>query len=54
MKKRILALITGIFVVMMAVVGCGQKDVVIKDREGNDFKVPAKVDRIISTAPSNT
>lgn len=54
MKKRILALITGIFVVMMTVVGCGQKDVVIKDREGNDFKVPAKVDRIISTAPSNT
>ena len=54
MKKRILALITGIFVVMMTVVGCGQKDVVIKDREGNAFKVPAKVDRIISTAPSNT
>ncbi|WP_373600513.1 ABC transporter substrate-binding protein [Paraclostridium bifermentans] len=54
MKKRILTLIAAIMVVMLAVVGCGQKETVVKDREGNDFKVPAKVDRIISTAPSNT
>lgn len=54
MKKRILALITSVLVVMMAIVGCSQKETVVKDREGNDFKVPAKVDRIISTAPSNT
>lgn len=54
MKKRILTLIAAIMVVMLAVVGCGQKETVVKDREGNDFKVPEKVDRIISTAPSNT
>lgn len=54
MKKRILALITSVLVVMMAIVGCSQKETVVKDREGNDFKVPNKVDRIISTAPSNT
>lgn len=54
MKKRILTLIATIMIVMLAVVGCGQKETVVKDREGNDFKVPAKVDRIISTAPSNT
>jgi iron complex transport system substrate-binding protein len=54
MKKRILVLITSVLVVMMAIVGCSQKETVVKDREGNDFKVPSKVDRIISTAPSNT
>ena len=54
MKKRILTLITTILVVMLAVAGCGQKETVIKDREGNDFTVPKKLERIISTAPSNT
>lgn len=54
MKKRILTLVTTILVVMLAVAGCGQKETVVKDREGNDFTVPKKLERIISTAPSNT
>lgn len=54
MKKRILALVTTMLVVMLAVVGCGQKDKVIKDREGNEFTLPSKIEKIISTAPSNT
>ena len=54
MKKRILTLITAFLVVMLAAVGCGKKEIVVKDREGNDFTVPKKLERIISTAPSNT
>ncbi|CEN22270.1 ABC transporter substrate-binding protein [Paraclostridium sordellii] len=54
MKKRILTLITTLLVVMLAMAGCGQKEKLVKDREGNDFKVPEKINRIVSTAPSNT
>jgi iron complex transport system substrate-binding protein len=54
MKKRILALVTAMLVVMLAAVGCSQKQTVVKDREGNDFAVPKKLEKIISTAPSNT
>ncbi|MBS6024733.1 MAG: ABC transporter substrate-binding protein [Paeniclostridium sordellii] len=54
MKKRILTLITTLLVVMLAMAGCSQKEKLVKDREGNDFKVPQKVNRIVSTAPSNT
>ncbi|GAA0106335.1 ABC transporter substrate-binding protein [Paraclostridium sordellii] len=54
MKKRILTLITTLLVVMLAMAGCTQKEKLVKDREGNDFKVPEKINRIVSTAPSNT
>lgn len=54
MKKRILTLITTLLVVMLAMAGCAQKEKLVKDREGNDFKVPEKINRIVSTAPSNT
>ncbi|MDU7967995.1 MAG: ABC transporter substrate-binding protein, partial [Paeniclostridium sordellii] len=54
MKKRILTLITTLLVVMLAMAGCSQKEKLVKDREGNDFKVPQKINRIVSTAPSNT
>ncbi|CEQ17135.1 ABC transporter substrate-binding protein [Paraclostridium sordellii] len=54
MKKRILTLITTLLVVMLAMAGCSQKEKLVKDREGNDFKVPKKINRIVSTAPSNT
>lgn len=54
MKKRILALVTAMLVVMLAVAGCSQKQTVVKDREGNDYTIPKKLERIISTAPSNT
>ena len=54
MKKKILSLITSIMVSSFILVGCSTKDVVIKDREGNDVTMPDKIERIISTAPSNT
>ena len=54
MKKRIINIIAVVLVFMIAMVGCSKKEVVIKDREGNDAKLPEKMERIISTAPSNT
>ncbi|WP_195938998.1 ABC transporter substrate-binding protein [Romboutsia sp. 1001713B170131_170501_G6] len=54
MKKKILSIIMAVTLVMLTVVGCSSKEVVIKDREGRDIKVPNKIDKIISTAPSNT
>ena len=52
--KKILSLITSIIVFSIMAVGCSTKDVVIKDREGNEVTMPNKVERIISTAPANT
>lgn len=43
-----LALIVGIFT------GCSPKSTSIKDREGRDVNIPSKIEKIISTAPSNT
>ena len=54
MKRKILGLITSIAVSSFMLVGCSNKDVVIKDREGNEVKLPDKMERIISMAPSNT
>ena len=54
MKKKMLSLITSIMVSSFILVGCSTKDVVIKDREGNDVTMPNKIERIISTAPANT
>lgn len=54
MKKKVLSIIMAVTLVMLTAVGCSSKEVVIKDREGRDIKVPNKIDRIISTAPSNT
>ena len=54
MKKKMLSLITSIMVSSFILAGCSTKDVVIKDREGNDVTMPNKIERIISTAPSNT
>lgn len=54
MKKKVLSIMMAVTLVMLTVVGCSSKEVVIKDREGRDIKVPNKIDRIISTAPSNT
>lgn len=54
MKKRIMLVLTTVLVVMLAMVGCSSKETIVKDREGNDVEVPNKMDRIISTAPSNT
>ena len=54
MKRKILGLITSITVSSLMLVGCSNKDVVVKDREGNEVTMPNKVERIISTAPANT
>ena len=54
MKRKILGLITSIAVSSLMLVGCSNKDVVVKDREGNEVTMPNKIERIISTAPSNT
>ena len=54
MKKKMLSLITSIMVSSFILAGCSTKDVVIKDREGNDVTMPNKIERIISTAPANT
>lgn len=54
MKKRIMLVLTTVLVVMLAMVGCSPKETIVKDREGNDVEVPNKMERIISTAPSNT
>lgn len=53
MKKKILAIITS-FVLMFAVGCSSNKETTVTDREGNEVKVPTKLEKIISTAPSNT
>jgi len=54
MIKRITSILATILVVMLAMVGCSPKEEVVTDREGNEVKLPSKMERIISTAPSNT
>lgn len=53
MKKRLLAIIT-CFVLMFAVGCSSNKETTVTDREGNEVKVPTKLERIISAVPSNT
>ncbi|WP_027703049.1 ABC transporter substrate-binding protein [Metaclostridioides mangenotii] len=53
MKKRLIAII--MTVLMIALVGCSQKtEREVTDRSGNKVEVPNKIEKIISTAPSNT
>lgn len=53
MKKRIIAILMTMFMFIMA--GCSQnKEREITDREGTKVSIPNKIDKIISTAPSNT
>lgn len=54
MRKKLL-LVTSLFLVfLLTVTGCSKKQTTVKDREGNDVVLPEKIERIISTAPSNT
>ena len=53
MKKRLLAIITS-FVLLFAVGCTSNKEVTVTDREGNEVVVPSKLEKIITTAPSNT
>ena len=53
MKKGILSILTASIVISL--IGCSApKEELVKDREGNEVKVPDNIERIISTAPSNT
>lgn len=52
-KKITLLLLSAIMSIAL-LVGCGNKTTTMTDRAGNEFTVPEKVEKIISTAPSNT
>lgn len=52
-KKITLLLLSAIMSITL-LVGCGNKTTTMTDRAGNEFTVPEKVEKIISTAPSNT
>ena len=54
--KKILKGFSKLLAVLLifSITACTNKNVTMKDREGNEFKLPESIDRIISTAPSNT
>ena len=52
--KKLTGFILATMMMATLLVGCGEKAVTMKDREGNEFTSPKKIERIISTAPSNT
>ena len=54
LTKKLTGLILSTMMLLTLLVGCSDKAVTMQDREGNDFTKPSKVERIISTAPSNT
>ncbi|MBS4803755.1 MAG: ABC transporter substrate-binding protein [Clostridium sp.] len=56
MKKRskILAVVLSMVFAIALFVGCTETTKTMTDREGNEFTLPNKIERIISTAPSNT
>lgn len=54
MKKRIISII--LCMVLFFAVGCSSTETekTVTDREGNEVTIPTKIERIVSTAPSNT
>lgn len=56
MKKRskIFSLVFAMMFSLALFAGCGDTTKNMTDREGNEFTLPKKVEKIISTAPSNT
>ncbi|MGL5316621.1 MAG: ABC transporter substrate-binding protein [Peptostreptococcaceae bacterium] len=53
MRKGLVSILT--ITMMVGLIGCSApKEEVITDREGNEVKVPNQIEKIISTAPSNT
>lgn len=56
MKKRskILSLVFALMFSLALFAGCTNTEKTMTDREGNEFTLPSKVEKIISTAPSNT
>lgn len=53
-SKRLFAALMVMTMSLLLFVGCGKKTVTMKDMEGTEFTVPKKIERIVSTAPSNT
>ncbi|MGL5353594.1 MAG: ABC transporter substrate-binding protein [Clostridium sp.] len=53
-KSRILSIVFTMIFGAMIFMGCSQKPVTMKDREGTEFTAPKEIKTIISTAPSNT
>ena len=51
-KTAFLLVIFSLFLFVLT--ACNSSPATIKDREGNEITIPEKVDRIVSTAPSNT
>lgn len=54
MRKKVLLFASLFLVFILTITGCTKEQTTVKDREGNDVVVPEKMERIISTAPSNT
>ncbi len=56
MKKgnKILSLVFAMVFSLAIFAGCAETTKTMTDREGNEFTLPKKVEKIISTAPSNT
>lgn len=52
--KKITLLAISAIMSLALLVGCSKKATTMTDRAGNEFAVPEKVEKIISTAPSNT
>lgn len=53
MKKKLLSLLLSL--VMIFTVACSNtSEEIVKDREGNEVTIPNNIERIVSTAPSNT
>ncbi|MGL5311786.1 MAG: ABC transporter substrate-binding protein [Peptostreptococcaceae bacterium] len=54
MKKKILSILVVAMMFILAITGCSKTSEKITDREGNEVVLPEKMERIVSTAPSNT
>ena len=54
MKKKLLSLL--LCLVMLFTVACNNstKEETVTDREGNEVTIPTNIEKIVSTAPSNT
>lgn len=53
-KLKMLLVMISVAIMMTLSVGCSQQPTEMADREGNTFTIPKEINKIISTAPSNT
>ena len=54
MKNKVVAILVTVMAFMLVMTGCTPAQEKVTDREGNEVVLPEKMERIISTAPSNT